>query len=61
LVHESAHLLGLRHQAQGLMRDKIDAHDVDAAVAGHPFSVGEAGLLRNGVGKFESRGLSARK
>ena len=49
LVHESGHLLGLGHQPRGVMRAQIDAHDVDAAVSGHPFGLGEIQQLQRTV------------
>jgi len=59
LVHESAHLLGLGHEKEGVMRGNINAHDLDAAVAGRPFTAAEASRLRAGVAQFEGRGLRA--
>jgi hypothetical protein len=56
LVHESAHLLGLGHQPSGLMRAQVDAHDLDAAVAGRSFTASEAERLRSGVMHFEAGG-----
>jgi len=49
LVHESAHLLGLRHESRGVMRPWIDAHNIDDVLAGRPFSPAEVRSLRAAV------------
>jgi hypothetical protein len=46
LVHESGHLLGLQHQPRGVMRGRIDARDIDDAIAGRPFSFAEIHQLQ---------------
>jgi len=64
LVHESAHLLGLGHEKRGVMRPQIDAHDIDDALAGRPFSLGEIRQLRAAVMRRQqdaARLVAARK
>ena len=46
LVHESGHLLGLKHQAHGIMRPNLEAEDMDNAIRGRAFSPQEQKLLR---------------
>lgn len=46
LVHEAAHLLGLEHQSQGVMRSHLDARDMDFAAMGRAFNSEEGKQLR---------------
>ena len=51
LVHESGHLLGLKHQPHGIMRDGLEPSDMDAALSGRGFTLKEQRLLRAALGR----------
>jgi hypothetical protein len=55
LVHESAHLLGLRHQTQGVMRANLDPRDMFYASMGRAFNTDEEKQLRAAVRRIGSR------
>ena len=46
LVHESGHLLGLKHQPHGIMRPGLDRYAMDSALSGRAFTPKEQNLLR---------------
>jgi hypothetical protein len=49
LIHETGHLLGLPHQAHGVMRANLEAEEMDAVVRGRAFSAAEGAQLREAV------------
>lgn len=49
LLHEAGHLLGLHHQANGVMRANLDGDDMDRATMGRAFNSDERSRLRAGV------------
>jgi len=49
LAHEAGHLLGLHHQARGVMRARLETIDMDAAISGWAFSAEEKKALRAAV------------
>ena len=46
LMHETGHLLGLGHQAHGVMHARLESDDMDDAVRGRAFSAAEGETLR---------------
>ena len=46
LVHESGHLLGLKHQPHGVMRPGLEPYEMDSALSGRAFTPKEEKLLR---------------
>jgi hypothetical protein len=46
MIHETAHLLGLRHQAHGVMRANLEAEDMDNVATGRAFGAEEGQRLR---------------
>jgi hypothetical protein len=49
LIHETGHLLGLRHQAHGAMRASLEGEDMDEVVRGRAFTAAEGDQLRRAV------------
>jgi hypothetical protein len=49
LIHETGHLLGLRHQTHGAMRASLEADDMDSVVRGRAFTAADAAHLREAV------------
>jgi hypothetical protein len=54
LIHEAGHLLGLSHQAHGVMRANLDGVDMDNAVRGWAFNSKERRELRAAVGRAQA-------
>jgi hypothetical protein len=59
LAHEAAHLLGLRHQAHGVMRETLDREGIDDTSIGRAFTMGDLDRLRAGVLHAGTATLSA--
>ena len=49
LAHEAGHLLGLLHQAHGVMRANLESVGIDEATMGRAFNADEASKLRAAV------------
>lgn len=49
LIHEAGHLLGLDHQRSGVMRDHVEAADMDNALMGRAFNSEEKKELRREI------------
>jgi hypothetical protein len=49
LIHETGHLLGLRHQAHGAMRATVEAEDMDDVIRGRAFTAAEGAQLREAI------------
>lgn len=51
LLHETGHLLGLKHQPDGVMRANLEAADMDRTAMGRAFNPWEGKALRAAVAK----------
>lgn len=54
MIHETAHLLGLHHQARGVMRANLEAEDMDNVTTGRAFNAQEGQRLRATVNGFRT-------
>lgn len=59
LIHETGHLLGLRHQPHGAMRANLDAAGMDYTAMGRPFNSQEKDELRAAVKLFRAQTAAA--